>query len=788
MRHTIVWTLALIVLPLTIAAQKYPFQNPSLPIEERVEDLLSRMTLDEKIAIIHAQSKFSSPGVPRLGVPELWCTDGPHGIRPEVKWDEWDQAGWTNDSIVAFPALTCLAATWSEEMARLYGISIGEEARFRKKDVLLGPGLNIYRTPLGGRNFEYMGEDPYLASRMAVQYVRGVQSNGVATCVKHFCLNNQELNRHGVNVHVDDRALYEIYLPAFKAAVTEGDSWSLMGAYNLIDGQYACHNKRLLQDILKGEWGWQGAVISDWGGTHYTDQAVTNGLDLEFGTGTNGLSGRAKKSYDNYHLALPFLEGIESGKYNLADLNEKVRRVLRLHMHTTLNTNKPFGCINSEEHYAAARQIGAEGIVLLKNEGKLLPLKAEGKTILVVGENAVKMMTVGGGSSSLKVQREITPLEGLTSRFSDNATIKWVRGYVGDPSGSYNGVTTGQDLNDKRPFRQLVDEAVSEARKADYVIFIGGLNKSGYQDCEGVDRKHYNLPYNQDSLITELAHANHNLVVVNISGNAVEMPWVNDVPAILQDWYIGSQAGPALADIISGDICPSGKLPFSWPAKLEDAPAHQLAAYTDRDETYKESIFVGYRWHDMATDNTTANTKTKQAKKNTKQNKQATNSQNKQVATYTNKQVATSTNKQKENFPYDQTPRKPLFPFGHGLSYTTFEYSDATADKSVITASDSITITLTVKNTGTITGKEAVQLYISDLESTLPRPIKELKGFRKISLAPGESQAISFTLNRDALSYFNPTLHKWVAEPGQFEAIIASSSQDIRARVTFSLK
>lgn len=715
-------------------AQTPIWQDDSRSIEERVEDLLSRLTTEEKIALIHAQSKFSSAGVPRLGVPDLWCTDGPHGIRPEVKWDEWDQAGWTNDSVVAFPALTCLAATWNTDLALLYGRSIGEEARYRKKDVLLGPGLNIYRTPLGGRNFEYMGEDPYLAGRMAVGYVRGVQSNGVATCVKHFCLNNQEWNRHGVSVHADDRALYEIYLPAFKAAMMEGGSWSVMASYNKIDGQHAGHNYRTLQQILKQEWGYKGAVISDWGGTHNTDEAVRNGLDLEFGTGTNGLYGGSKNYYDSYHLALPFLDGIRSGKYAQADLDDKVRRVLRLHLHTTLNTHKPFGSLHSPEHYAAAREIGEQGIVLLKNEDNLLPLKLdEKKTILVVGENAIKMMTVGGGSSSLKVQRETTPLEGMQQHFPNTVDIKWVRGYVGDTDGSYNGVTTGQDLSETRSFRELVDEAVAEARSADYVIFIGGLNKSYGQDNEGSDRQSYDLPYKQDSLIAALAKANANLVVVNISGNAVAMPWADNVKAIVQDWYLGSEAGEPLAAVLTGAVNPSGKLPFSWPKALNDVPAHRLNAYTAHDEEYKESIFVGYRWYD------------------------------------------------KENI-------ATLFPFGHGLSYTSFVYSKPKVSKRAISASDSLTISVDITNTGKVEGKEVVQLYIADLESSLPRPVKELKGFRKVSLAPGEKTTVSFTIGQDALSYFDPDRHAWVADPGKFEAIFGSSSSDLRAKIQFELK
>jgi beta-glucosidase len=634
--------------------------------------------------------------------------------------------------VVAFPALTCLAATWSTDMALLYGRSIGEEARYRKKDVLLGPGVNIYRTPLGGRNFEYMGEDPYLAGKLAAQYVRGVQSNGVATCVKHFCLNNQEWNRHGVSVHVDDRALYELYLPAFKMACLEGGSWALMASYNKIDGQHAGHNRRTLVDILKGEWGWPGAVISDWGGTHNTDEAVSNGLDLEFGTGTNGLYGGSKNSYDAYHLAMPFLDGIRSGRYTQEQLDEKVRRVLRLHMHTTLNRWKPFGSILSPEHYAAARQIGEEGIVLLKNEGNLLPLKVDaGTRILVVGENAVKMMTVGGGSSSLKVQREVTPMQGLLQRLGGSVgALAWDRGYVGDVSGSYNGVVTGQDLRESRPFSQLVSQAVSDARQSDYIIYIGGLNKSYGQDSEGGDRKSYSLPYRQDSLIAELAKVNPNLIVVNISGNAVAMPWAKDVRAIVQCWYLGSEAGTALASVLTGDVNPSGKLPFTWPVALEDVPAHRLNAYTDHDEEYKESIFVGYRGEGS----------------------------------------------------------KPLFPFGHGLSYTTFAYSSLRLDKKVITQSDSLTVSVDVTNTGTAAGKEVVQLYISDLESSLPRPLKELKGFRKVTLAPGQTKTVSFTVGSDALSYFDPAIHSWVAEPGRFRAVVGSSSHDVRATAGFRLR
>ena len=732
--------LSLVALP--VLAQTPVYLDDSKPVEERVEDALSRMTLEEKIAVTHAQSKFCSPGVARLGIPEFWMTDGPHGIRPEVLWAEWDQSGWTNESCVAFPALTCLAATWDTDMSMLYGKSIGEEARYRNKTVLLGPGVNIYRTPLNGRNFEYMGEDPYLAGRMVVPYVQGVQQNGVAACVKHYALNNQEVNRHTTNVIVDDRALYEIYLPAFKAAVQEGKAWSIMGAYNLYKGQHACHNQYLLNDILKGEWGFDGVVVSDWGGVHDTDQAITNGLDMEFGSWTDGLSNGASNAYDNYYLADPYLERIQSGKAGTKELDDKVRRILRLAFRTTMDRNRPYGAMRSPEHYDAARKIGEAGIVLLQNNGNLLPIDlAKTKKIAVIGENAVKMMTVGGGSSSLKVQREISPLDGIRNRVGNRAEVVYARGYVGDVSGEYNGVVSGQNLKDGRSPEELIAEAVRVAGEADYVIFIGGLNKSAHQDCEDSDRTGLGLPYGQDRVITELVKVNQNLVLVNVSGNAVAMPWIKEVPAVLQAWFLGSEAGNAIAAVLMGDVNPSGKLPFTFPARLEDVPAHQLGEYPGSEkvgdivnEKYNESIFVGYRWADK------------------------------------------------------QKKAKPLFPFGHGLSYTTFEYGKPVADKKTMTADDTITFTVTVKNTGDREGQEVVQLYISDKKSSLPRPVKELKGFRKVKLAPGEEQKVSFTVAKDALSFFDDAKHEWIAEPGKFEAVIAASAADIRGVVPFELR
>ena len=693
--------IASLAMALAASAQNTPtYLDSSADMEARVEDALSRMTIEEKVRVIHAQSKFSSAGVPRLGIPDFWTDDGPHGVRPDVLWDEWEQAGQTNDSCVAFPALSCLAATWDPDLARLYGESLGEEALYRGKDMILGPGVNICRTPLGGRNFEYMGEDPWLTGRMAVPYIKGLQSKGVAACVKHFCLNNDEENRFTVNVSVSDRALREIYLPAFEAAVKEGGAWGIMGAYNLYQGQHLCHNKRTLMDILKGEWGFDGVVVSDWGGTHSTEEAVRNGLDMEFGSWTNGLSEGTSNAYDNYYMANPYLGGLRNGTYGTGELDDKVRRVLRLFFRTSMRTDRGHGSLCSESHYAAARRIATEGVVLLQNAKGALPLDpAKTRRVLVVGENAIKMMTVGGGSSSLKAQCEVSPLDGLRASLGAER-VDYARGYVGDTTGNYNGVSTGQDLSDSRAPQELIDEAVRKAEGADAVVIFGGLNKSDHQDCEGHDRLTYSLPYGQDELVRALARAHKRVVFVCISGNPVAMPWAKDVEAIVQGWYLGSEAGHALADVLTGRVNPSGKLPFTWPARLEDVGAHALRSYpgTKRegsdivDEEYTDDIYVGYRWA-------------------------------------------------------DKMGIKPLFPFGHGLSYTTFRKSGArrTDDGSAGRASFAVTVT----NTGSRAGAEVIKLFIRKADDGQEHPARELKDFKKVTLEPGESTTVEMSYEGD---------------------------------------
>ena len=712
------------------------YQDETRPLDERVEDALSRMTLQEKANMIHAQGKFSSAGVPRLGIPDLWMSDGPHGVRAEINWNDWGYSNRTNDSITAFPALTALAATWNPDLSFAYGNALGEEALYREKDVMLGPGVNIYRTPLNGRNFEYMGEDPYLASVLVVPYIKGMQQNGVAASVKHFALNNQELWRGHIDVNLSDRALHEIYLPAFKSAVIDGDSWTIMGSYNKIRGQHACHNEMLLNKILKDDWGYKGVVVTDWGGAHDTREAALYGLDLEMGSYTNGLTSESEFTTDDYYLANPYIEMLQKGELPMETIDDKARRMLRLNFLTAMKRDKPFGSVATDEHYAVAEQIGNEGIVLLKNAPvgkkgpKLLPLNPDVKSILVVGDNATRDLMKGGGSSELKVKDNFTPLDGLRAIYGDK--VRYAQGYRAGRPMYAHVEDIPQAVQDS-----LRAQAVAMAKDADVVIFIGGLNKNHQQDCEAGDRQEYGLPFGQPQLIKELSAANPDLVVVLLSGNAVEMPWEKEVPAIIQGWYLGSMAGRSLANVISGKVSPSGKLPFSFPARLEDNGAHSFGAIAypgdSIREDYLEDILVGYRWHD--------------------------------------------------------TKKIPAFyPFGHGLSYTDFKYGKASASAKTISGDQSLTITIPVSNTGSVEGKEVVQLYIGDESASVLRPLKELKGFEKISLKPGEEKAVTFTVKPDDLKFYDDKTGSWRAEPGKFKAYIGSSSADIRATVPFELK
>ncbi len=733
MKKILIYTIFSLSLALAVAqSQPTPiYLDDSKPISERIEDALSRMTLEEKIAMIHAQSNFSTPGVPRLGIQEIRMTDGPHGVNKELEWNSWASAGWTNDAATAFPAMTCLAATFNPDMALRYGQAIGEEARFRQKDILLGPALNIHRTPANGRNFEYMSEDPYLVAQLVPQYVKGVQQNGVAACIKHFALNNQETWRGHIDVEVSDRALYEIYLPGFKAGILEGNAWAIMGSYNKYRGQYCTHHQRLVNDILKGEWAFDGVLISDWGSTHNTVEAALNGLDIEMGTYTDGLTTGEKFAFNRYYLADPYLKKIQAGELPESSLDDKVRRILRLNFRTNMDRNRPYGSFVSPEHYAVAREVAEQGIVLLKNKNDFFPIPVgQYNRIAVIGENASRRLCTGGGSSNVKVSQEITPLEGLIEMYGADKVF-YTMGYGSGPTAYGSIVPSPYDAD------SLKREAIALAKDADVVLYFGGLNKNYNQDCESGDRLTYGLPFGQDTLIEELLKVNKNMGIVLVSGNGVAMPWLDKVPALMQSWYLGSETGSATARVIAGKVNPSGRLPFSIPKRWEDNGAMSFGTLSYPGDSirqvYMEDILVGYRWHD--------------------------------------------------------TKKIPaLFPFGYGLSYTSFEYGKIQTDRKEYSRDDVVNVSVTLTNKGTKDGAEVIQVYASQHTPSLYRPAKELKGFRKVYLKAGESRTVVVPVPVKDLAYFDDKAHEWVVEADKYTLHCAASSADVRSSAIVTVR
>ena len=715
------------------SANAQVYLDPQAPIESRVKDALSRMTTHEKIKVLHAQSKFTSAGVPRLGIRQLNMDDGPHGVREELEWNTWNPARWTNDYCVAFPSLTCLAATWNRDLSAIYGNAISEEFAYRGKDLLLGPGVNIQRTPLNGRAFEYMGEDPYLAGEMAVPYIVAAQKNGVGCCLKHYVLNDQETDRFAVNVNVSERALREIYLYPFEQAVKRAHVWSIMGSYNLWQNVHCCHNDALINGILKKEWGWDGALVSDWGGTTNTQEAVFGGLDIEMGTFTDGKLRESEFGYDDYYLAKPFEQLINEGKVPMSVLDDKVARVLRLMFRTGMNPQKVIGSMCSEAHYDACRQIGEEGIVMLKNEKDILPLSSSiYNKVLVVGENATRSLTQGGGSSELKTLKDVSPLEAISSQLStlnSQLSTDYAQGYMSGRA-MYDRV----DRVDPAKQAELKAEALEKAKTADLIIFIGGLNKNHRQDCENGDRESYDLSFGQNELISELAKIQNNIIVVTFGGNPYAMPWINDVRAVLHCWYLGSEAGNALVNVLTGKVNPSGKLPVTIAQNYEDYPYVKFGteAYpgVNKQVYYKEDIFVGYRG-------------------------------------------------------FERNKTKALFPFGFGLSYTTFKYGKPT----VTLSGDDIIVETTITNTGSVAGREVAQVYVSAPKNKqIEKPVKELKAFGKTrSLKPGESETLRMTLKKANLSSWDEATHQWLLDSGTYTFQVGASSADIRDKVTLKL-
>lgn len=728
MKKTTIFAVLMAMTAMTAQAQTY--LDPNAPLEERVKDALSRMTTHEKVQILHAQSKFTSAGVPRLGIRQLNMDDGPHGVREELEWNTWSPAKWTNDYIVAFPSLTCLAATWNRDMSTAYGNAVSEEFAFRGKDIMLGPGVNIQRTPLNGRAFEYMGEDPFLAGEIVVPYIKAAQANGIACCLKHFVLNDQETDRFGVNVNVSDRAMREIYLRPFQKAVEQAHVYTIMGSYNKWKGVHCCHNDELLNGILKKEWNWDGALVSDWGGATNTMEAALGGLDIEMGTYTDGKLKESEFGYENYYLANPFEKLIEDGTVPMSVLDEKASRVLRTIFRTAMNPKKVIGNQCSEAHYDVCRQIGEEGIVLLKNEKNILPLDPSKWTkyhnVLVVGENATRSLTQGGGSSELKTLRDISPLDALKKQYEQ--MVDYAQGY-------YSGRAMYDHVDRIDPTKQaeLKAQALEAAKGADLIIFIGGLNKNTHQDCENGDREGYDLPYGQNELISELAKIQKNIVVVTFGGNPYAMPWLKEVAAVVHCWYLGSESGTALANVLSGKVCPSGKLPVTFAEKYEDYPYVQYGkeAYpgVNKEVYYKEGIFVGYRH-------------------------------------FTTNNV------------------KPLFPFGFGLSYTTFAYGKPSGHA---TGND-IVISVDVTNTGKVAGKEIVQIYSSVQQSNVPRPAKELRGFAKTKLLqPGESETLHIAIPKEELIYFDESQHGWKLASGTYTFHVGTNVNDIKGRLNVKI-
>lgn len=716
----------------TMRAQIY--LDPQAPMEERIKDALSRMTIHEKIQVIHAQSKFTSAGVPRLGIRQLNMDDGPHGVREELGWNSWSNAGWTNDSVVAFPSLTCLASTWNRDLSARYGHALSEEFAFRGKDVLLGPGVNIARTPMNGRAFEYMGEDPCLAGEMVVPYIQAAQKNGVACCLKHWVLNDQEVNRFGTNVIVSERALREIYLEPFRRAVSKAHVWSIMGSYNMYKGIHCCQHEELNNGILKGEWQWDGAIISDWGGTTDTRQAAMGGLDIEMGSFTDGKVKESEFTFDDYYMARPLERLVNEGKIPMSVLDEKAGRVLRLIFRTAMNPKKAIGNQCSEGHYDACRVIGEEGIVLLRNEkakneksaASILPLDlTKYKHILVVGENATRSLTQGGGSSELKTLRDISPLEALRSLCS----MDYAQGYTSGRA-LYDQVDTVDPAESER----LKAEALEKARQADLIIYIGGLNKNTKQDCENSDRESYDLSFGQNELISQLAQIQPNIVVVTFGGNAYATPWLQQVKALLHCWYLGSESGTALANVLTGKVNPSGKLPVTFAKRYDDYPYvhYGKEAYQDRSGQvdYKEGIYVGYRG-------------------------------------------------------FDRDKTQPQFPFGYGLSYTTFQYGQPTAQVS----GDHVNVEVTIQNTGSVAGKEVAQVYVSAPKNKqMDKPVKELKGFAKTRLLqPGESETLRISIPCSELASWNETTHQWQVDNGTYTLQVGASSAEIRGKAKIIL-
>lgn len=719
---------------------------------EQVEALLKELTLDEKISMIHGAGLFRTEGVKRLGIPPLKSSDGPMGVRQEFQNDKWFPKGTTDDLVTYMPSNSALASTWNRDLAYWAGKVLGEEARGRGKDVILAPGINIKRSPLCGRNFEYMSEDPKLVEELTVPLIQGIQENDVAACVKHFAANAQETDRLMVDTIVDERTLREIYLPGFQAAVKKAGTLSLMGAYNKLNGTHCCEDKTLLQTVLREEWGYDGTVISDWGAVHKTKEAAQAPLDVEMSVFDN---------FDDYVLANPLKEAIEKGEISEGYVDEKVRNILRMMFRLKMigeeREVRKSGTYNTPEHRSAVYKTAAESVVLLKNEKKILPLQTKGmKKLAVIGRNGEMIHSNGGGSAEIKALYEISPLMGMKTRLGGNVEVKYAPGYFIPEKEDQKPENWQQDSLDtekmlesgrqeeirckeqeklavsKEKGAKLLEEAVLLAKECEQVIFIGGLNHD--YDVEGQDRSSMVLPYNQDQVIEAVLEANPNTVVVMIAGSPVEMPWRDKANAILWLYYAGMETGNALADVILGKVNPCGKLPETFPVCYADTPTAENGEFglTGRVE-FKEGIFVGYRY-------------------------------------------------------YEARGKKPAYCFGHGISYTDFCYTDLTLHTDEEEDEVYVKVSCHVENTGDMAGAEILQLYISENEPLVDRPVKELKTFRKLYLEPGEKTEIEMLLKKDAFGYYDVNEKSFRTNAGKYTVYVGASSEDIRLQGEMELE
>jgi len=759
MRITKILIMAAILAPVINNAAEKVHKSALLQYDKQIDGIINQMTLEEKVNMLHAKFMFVSAGIERLGIADMKFADGPFGIREEMVPNGWNSLGWEKDKATFFPTGSALAATWSPDLAYKYGTGMAREARLRGKDMLLGPAINIQRIPTGGRTYEYLSEDPFLSSQLSVGYTKGVQDNGVAVCLKHFALNNQETNRGTVNVIVGERAMREIYLPPFRAAVEEADAFGAMSAYNKVNGWWCAENDILLDKILRKEWGFAGMVISDWGGTHSTVRSVKSGLNVEMP--------------DKKYLGQALIDSVKAGKISEEIINKRVREILRVRLAIK---PVPEDIANKEMTSQAPQQkiayeVACKSIVLLKNEG-ILPLQLKNKPVIaVIGANAMQIMATGGLGAGVKTLYEITPLEGLKNRIGDKAEIIFAKGYESSAQGGSNRFrrSTPEELekekiNKEQEAQKLTNEALELAKKANIILFIGGDNRT--IETEGTDRKDIFLPFGQDELIRKIAQANPNIVTVLTSGAPNDLNVVKSISkALIISWFNGTEGGNALADVLVGNISPSGRLPFTLPVKLEDSPAYALKNFPQGNKS--TDVF--------------ANLVSQTEADKTKQEKDEVVKNDPNSAYYSEESLV--------GYRWFDTKNLPvMYPFGFGLTYSTFEYSNLKTDKDKYGKNDVISISFELKNTGKMAADEVPQIYVHRINPSVEWPQKELKSFSRVPLNPGEKKTVTLEIPVKALQYWNATKQAWDDDLCKIELNVGVSAGDIKLKKEVALK